>query len=121
VLVVARKASAKTEDPRRGGGGSSKELKSQDRGEDRGLSNFGRFIDQTGTNSKGGRVFASSGGIEQADLDPVVLCGCTRQDDVPILPDASRMSRGEIDDVLQSRGTIIGSFCNSRACLIQGG
>jgi hypothetical protein len=61
----------------------------------RGVSKHGGIIEQTGTNAAGGRVFTSTGAIDQTDFAGIVNSGLLRGDDVHIftgthgLPDGS--------------------------------
>ena len=146
----ARKASAKTEAPRRGGGGSSKKSAPSDRGSGRGLNKYGGSLDETSSNAAGGRIFTSTGAIDQDDLTPIVQSAVMRDDEVHILSgvhgfadgtteghraffdedvvafgdlpgvsvyDIDSMSPAEVGAVMEKPGTIIGGFCESRACL----
>ncbi|MFI5951452.1 RHS repeat-associated core domain-containing protein [Micromonospora chalcea] len=116
----------------------------------RGMSNLGGVISEGGVNAAGGRLFFSSGQINQNDFAGIVNGALMRGDDVHIitgahgLPDGSlisdagmyaddvkrfgsipgvsvhnlpAMSSGEVKQVLEAPGTIIGGFCNSGACL----
>ncbi|MFD6663684.1 hypothetical protein ACFWDK_15125 [Micromonospora chalcea] len=108
------------------------------------------MISEGGVNSAGGRLFVSSGTINQNDFAGIVNSALMRGDDVHIitgvhgLPDGSlisdagmyaddvkrfgsipgvsvhnlpAMSSGEVKQVLEGPGTIIGGFCNSGVCL----
>ncbi|MGB6056895.1 MAG: hypothetical protein WBF71_01420 [Microthrixaceae bacterium] len=116
----------------------------------RGLSDLGGVIEETGTNAAGGRIFTSTGSINQNDFAGIVQSGLMRGDDVHILTgahgfangtiradatlladdvaafgrmpgvhvyDVPSMSPAEVRAVLSGRGTIIGGFCDSGACL----
>lgn len=62
----------------------------------RGLSDFGGVIEQTGTNAAGGRVFTSTGGIEQSDFAGIVNSGLMRGEEVTILTGAHGAADGSI-------------------------
>ena len=62
----------------------------------RGLSPLGGVIEQTGTNSAGGRIFTSTGAINQNDFAGVVNSGLTRGDDVHIFTGAHGLPNGSL-------------------------
>ena len=60
----------------------------------RGLGDLGGVISQTGRNSAGGRIFTSSGPINQNDFAGIVNNGLMRGDDVHILTGAHGLPNG---------------------------
>lgn len=62
----------------------------------RGLSNLGGVIEETGTNAAGGRIFTSTGSINQNDFAGIVNAGVTRGDDVHIFTGAHGFADGTI-------------------------
>jgi hypothetical protein len=62
----------------------------------RGLSRHGGIIEQAGTNSAGGRIFTSTGAIDQSDFAGIVNSGLARGDDVHILTGAHGLPNGSI-------------------------
>ncbi len=62
----------------------------------RGLSPLGGVIEQTGTNAAGGRVFTSTGAINQNDFAGIVNSGLTRGDDVHIFTGAHGLADGRL-------------------------
>jgi RHS repeat-associated protein len=62
----------------------------------RGLSNLGGIIEETGTNSAGGRIFTSTGDIAQKDFGGIVNNGLMRGDQVSILAGAHGAADGRL-------------------------
>ncbi len=62
----------------------------------RGLSPLGGVIEQTGTNSAGGRIFTSTGPISQNDFAGIVQSGVARGDDVHIFTGAHGLPNGSL-------------------------
>ena len=70
------------------------------------------MIEQTGTNSAGGRIFTSTGAINQNDFAGIVQSGVARGDDVHIFTGAHGLADGSLvtdasllaDDVVQFGG-----------------
>ena len=60
----------------------------------RGLSKLGGVIEETGRNASGGRIYTSTGAINQNDFAGVVNAGLTRGDDVHILTGAHGLADG---------------------------
>ncbi|MEM9204491.1 MAG: hypothetical protein AAGC53_22855 [Actinomycetota bacterium] len=75
---------------------ASKALRETAEGSPRGLSNLGGVIEQTATNSAGGRVFTSTGPISRADFRGIVQGGMMRGDDVHIVTGAHGLPDGSI-------------------------
>ena len=62
----------------------------------RGLSPLGGVIEQTGTNCAGGRIFTSTGPINQSDFAGIVQSGVARGDDVHIFIGAHGLADGSM-------------------------
>lgn len=62
----------------------------------RGLSPLGGVIEETGSNAAGGRLFTSTGAINQNDFAGIVNSGVMRGDDVHILTGAHGLPDGSI-------------------------
>lgn len=60
----------------------------------RGLSKLGGVIEETGTNASGGRIFTSTGAINQNDFAGIVNSGLARGDDVHIFTGAHGLADG---------------------------
>jgi hypothetical protein len=62
----------------------------------RGLSDLGGIIEQTGVHAAGGRVFTSTGAINQNDFAGIVQSSLMRGDDVSILTGAHGLRNGSL-------------------------
>lgn len=62
----------------------------------RGLSNLGGIIEETGTNAAGGRIFTSSGAINQNDFAGIVESSLMKGDQVSILTGAHGLPNGAL-------------------------
>lgn len=62
----------------------------------RGLSNLGGIIQEAGTNAAGGRIFTSTGAINQNDFAGIVQSGLMKGDEVSILTGAHGLPIGSL-------------------------
>lgn len=95
-LSVAPEASASPQVGSRGTSTTSSEFVNATEAGSRGLSNLGGIIEETGTNSAGGRIFTSTGDIAQKDFAGIVNSGVTRGEQVSILSGAHGAPDGRL-------------------------